>query len=314
MTVSPWEQLVATGLARADQELHELTTYRLGGPADYVVQVGSVADLDQVAGALSGDPRPVLVVGRGSNLVIADEGFRGVVVRLGPSLSQIDVGESTSAGAGAGLPQLARATTRAGRLGLEFMIGIPGSVGGGVRQNAGCFGREIADVLISARVYDLAAGRSEDLTVARLDFGYRRSSVRARQVVIGADFATVPGDPAEGHEKILAITRWRREHQPGGTLNAGSVFKNPPGDAAGRLIDSLGLKGLQIGGAAVSSKHANFFVAMPGTRAIDVYRLVEEVAARVEEATGIRLEPEIQFAGFDQGEGTMIEHATDRGH
>jgi UDP-N-acetylmuramate dehydrogenase len=298
-----WDRLVAAGLARAHQELHELTTYKLGGPADYVVEVASTSDLDQVARALFADPRPVLVVGRGSNLVVADEGFPGVVVRLGPTLSGIEVGEVTSAGGGAGLPQVARATTRAGQLGLEFMIGIPGSVGGGIRQNAGCFGREIADVLISAAVYDLDAGHLEGLTVDRLDFGYRHSSIRPRQVVIGAKFATVAGDPAEGQQQILAITRWRRDHQPGGTLNAGSVFKNPPGDAAGRLIDSLGLKGLRIGGASVSEKHANFFVAMPGTRAIDVYRLVEAVAARVQEATGIELEPEIQFAGFERSEG-----------
>ena len=200
------------------------------------------------------------------------------------------------------MPQVARAATKAGRLGLEFLVGIPGSVGGGVRQNAGCFGQEMADVIASAAIYDLGSGRLRSADAAGLDLSYRHSAVGPLDVVIGATLQAESGDPSMGEERIRTITRWRRDHQPGGTLNAGSVFKNPPGDSAGRIIDSVGLKGLTVGGAGVSQRHANFFVAMPGASAVDVYRLVREVATRVEEATGIVLETEIQFVGDFDGD------------
>ncbi|MGH8928202.1 MAG: UDP-N-acetylmuramate dehydrogenase [Acidimicrobiia bacterium] len=297
-----WQALIDSGLVRRDVPLARITTYKLGGPAGYFAEVSGVEHLQKLSEALTDDPLPVLVVGRGSNLVVADSGFEGLVVQLGPDLSRIEVAEIVVAGGGAGMPQVARAATRAGRLGLEFMIGIPGSVGGGVRQNAGCFGQETADVLETTLVFDLLQGTTSRLHSGDLDFSYRHSSVRPSHVVIEASFATTPGEIAVGEERIRFITRWRRDHQPGGTLNAGSVFKNPPGDSAGRIIDSIGLKGLAVGGASVSEKHANFFVAMPGARAMDVYRLVVEVAARVKEATGVVLEPEIKFAGdFERG-------------
>jgi UDP-N-acetylmuramate dehydrogenase len=261
-----------------------------------------MADLDEVAQALAQDPKPVLVVGRGSNLVVSDAGFRGLVLQLGSSFSRIEISDVVRAGGGAGLPQVARSSTKAGRLGLEFMIGIPGTVGGGVRQNAGCFGQEISDVLITATVYDLSQGRPRIADLASLEMAYRHTSVGPFEVVVGTTFETEPGEPEAGEEKIRSITRWRRDNQPGGTLNAGSVFKNPPGDSAGRIIDSVGLKGMSVGGAAVSARHANFFVAMPGARAVDVYRLVQEVAARVEKATGIVLETEVQFVGEFDGD------------
>jgi UDP-N-acetylmuramate dehydrogenase len=240
-------------------------------------------------------------MGRGSNLVVSDRGFEGLVLRLGGDLARIVVDGGVAAGGGASLPQLARAAAKAGRLGLEFMVGIPGTVGGAVRQNAGCFGREVVDVLEKAEVFDLRSGQVLIVDPGDLAMAYRSTSLLPTQVVTRASFITEPGAPEVGEEKMREITRWRRHHQPGGTLNAGSVFKNPPGDAAGRIIDSLGLKGLTVGGAAVSSKHANFFEAQPGTSALDVYRLVMEVARIVEERTGIQLETEIQFVG-DFGE------------
>jgi UDP-N-acetylmuramate dehydrogenase len=181
--------------------------------------------------------------------------------------------------------------------GLEFLIGVPGSTGGGVRQNAGCFGSEMSNVLVSARIFDLASGHESEVEAAKLELGYRHSCVASTEVVIAATMRGVEGKPEEGLELIREHTRWRRLNQPGGTLNAGSVFKNPLGDSAGRIIDSLGLKGLRVGGASVSVKHANFFVAMPGTEANDVYLLVRKVARLVKEETGIVLEPEIQFIG-----------------
>ncbi len=297
-----WHQLVESGLVRTNVPLHLTTTYKLGGPAELMAEINRMADLDLIAQALAVDPRPVLVVGRGSNLVISDRGFGGLVVRLGAAFSRIEISEMVRAGGGAGMPQVARAATKAGRLGLEFLVGIPGSVGGGVRQNAGCFEQEMVDVITSAAIYDLGNGRLRSADKSGLDLSYRHSAVGPLEVVIGATFGAEPGEPAVGEERIRTITRWRRDNQPGGTLNAGSVFKNPPGDSAGRIIDSVGLKGLTVGGAAVSERHANFFVAMPGARAVDVYRLVWEVAARVEDATGIVLETEIQFAGDFEGD------------
>jgi UDP-N-acetylmuramate dehydrogenase len=292
-----WASLIDSGLVRADVALDRITTYKLGGPAEMYVEITRMADLDLIAAALADDPRPVLALGRGSNLLIADEGIAGLVIQLGDEFSRIEIADMVRAGGGAGMPQVARAATRAGRLGLEFLVGIPGTVGGGVRQNAGCFGQEIADVIVSAAIYDLAEGRPRSVDAGGLDLSYRHSSVGPLHLVIGATFRAKPGEPAVGDERMRAITRWRRDNQPGGTLNAGSVFKNPPGDSAGRIIDEVGLKGMAVGGASVSERHANFFVAMPGAKAIDVYRLVREVAARVEKATGIVLEPEIQFAG-----------------
>ncbi|HEY7563393.1 MAG TPA: UDP-N-acetylmuramate dehydrogenase [Acidimicrobiia bacterium] len=298
--MTSWSELVERGIAHRQAPLHSFTTYKLGGPAAVLVEVEGVEDLEGVAAALESEPLPILVVGRGSNLVVADAGFPGVVLHLGSNFGGVEVGEVVIAGAALGLPQVARAATKEGRLGLEFMVGIPGSVGGGIRQNAGCFGQDMSGVLLNAEVFDLEAGQRRTLPVEGLDYSYRSSSIRSHHVVLSGRFATTSGDPAVGELRIREITRWRRLHQPGGTLNAGSVFKNPPGDAAGRIIDELGLKGLRIGGAMVSEKHANFFVAMPGTRAIEVYLLVRAVIDTVKEETGIVLEPEIQFAGdFD---------------
>lgn len=298
-----WDLLVRSGLARVGTVLADHTTYKLGGPASYWVEVQSLADLRPVSDAFTEDPLPVLIVGRGSNLVIADSGFAGVVLHLSGDLARIDTTPTVRAGGGAGLPQLARAAVKTGLLGLEFMVGIPGTVGGAVRQNSGCFDREIVDVLIEAEVFDLETGDMSVRSPASLDLKYRYSAITSTEVVVAASFTTSTGEPATGEASMLEITRWRRAHQPGGTLNAGSVFKNPPGDAAGRIIDAAGLKGMSVGGASVSDKHANFFVAKPGTTAVDVYRLVREVAARVKEATGIVLVPEIQFAGnFEEDE------------
>jgi len=292
-----WDQLVSSGLARPEALLADHTTYKLGGPASYLIEVESLADLRRVSGAFIDAPLPILIVGRGSNVVVADSGFRGAVLHLSGELARIDTAGTVRAGGGAGLPQLARASVKAGRLGLEFMVGVPGTVGGAVRQNAGCFGREIVDVLIEAEVFELPTGNLTRRHPDSLELRYRHSAVTSTEVVVSASFTTSGGDPGKGEASMLEITRWRRAHQPGGTLNAGSVFKNPPGDAAGRIIDAAGLKGLSVGGASVSDKHANFFVAKPGTKALDVYRLVQDVVARVKEATGIVLVPEIQFAG-----------------
>ncbi len=206
-----------------------------------------------------------------------------------------------SAGGAVPLPVLARRSAAAGRSGLEFFVGIPGSVGGAVRMNAGGHGRETAEVLVKARVVDLAGTGDEVVRwPAQLEFGYRRAALGPAEIVTGAAFVVVPAPPERCEASISEIVRWRREHQPGGA-NAGSVFRNPPGDSAGRIIDAAGLKGLRVGGAVVSAKHANFFQAEPGATADDVYLLMQEVRRRVAESAGITLEPELRIVGFEDG-------------
>jgi len=280
----------------------QLTTYRIGGPAAVLVRVDDEDQLLALAEHLAPRNIPVLVVGRGSNLLVADRGFAGVAIALGEGFEHVVIDDSTvTAGGAVALPVLARRSAAAGRRGLEFYVGIPGSVGGAVRMNAGGHGRETAGVLVSARVVDLAAPRVSEIIPADLAFGYRRSAIRSSAVVTSARFAVERDAAASCEERVAEVVRWRREHQPVGA-NAGSVFTNPPGDAAGRLIDAAGLRGFRVGGAEVSEKHANFFQADPGAPAGDVHELVVEVRRRVAERFGVHLVPELEMIGFDEDE------------
>lgn len=284
----------------------ELTTYRCGGPFATLVRFEHDSDFENVAEVFAAAPEvEVIVVGRGSNLLVADEGFPGVAIVLGADFERLAIdipGAGADAGGAVALPVLARRAAAAGVGGLEFFVGIPGSVGGAVRMNAGGHGAETADVITAARAVHLDEGRVRTLGPGELGLGYRHSALGPRDVVVGATFAGRPDDPVACAARIDEIVRWRREHQPGGQ-NAGSVFTNPPGDAAGRLIDAAGCKGLRIGGAAVSEKHANFFVADAGARAADVYALVLEVQRRVADAAGVWLEPEMHLVGFERRAG-----------
>ena len=297
--MNPFEFLVFTGVARADVVLEPHTTYKFGGPARYFVAASDESDLLQVADALQAEPLPLLILGRGSNLLIADAGFDGVVVHLAGDFAGItfDAAGTIIAGGAAPLPKLAREAARSGRGGLEFYVAIPGSVGGAVQMNAGCHGTDTAEWLVEARTIDLATGAAAARSPDALGLRYRHSDLTAAEIVTTAVFRTVPRAAEDGERIMRELTQWRREHQPGGTFNAGSVFKNPAGDAAGRLIDACGLKGYRSGGVAVSDKHANFFVADETATAQDVYDLVWEVRRRVADSTGTRLEPEIRFAG-----------------
>ena len=289
------------GRVRRGRLLAPLTTYRLGGPGAVVVEPGSSGDVSAVAEALREAPDvPVLVLGRGSNTVVSDEGWPGLVIHAGAGLSWIREGATegtVAAGAGTSLPQLANWAARRGLTGLEFLVSIPGSVGGGVRMNAGAHGSEIADRLVSASVLDLAARTVTEIAVADLGMSYRRSALGPMQLVIDARFSLEPAPSAAIRERMESFRRHRAATQPGAALNAGSVFKNPRGDFAGRLVEAAGLKGFSVGGARVSDKHANFFVAGDGATAQDVFDLVHAVRARVAAATGIELEPEVRFVG-----------------
>jgi UDP-N-acetylmuramate dehydrogenase len=298
----------ASGRVETDFELRPLTTYRLGGPAAVYFAAASVDDVKTFGEAIrstdGGDQLPVLVLGRGSNLVISDSGWPGVVLRLGHPFSgvaplQVD-SPGLVAGAATPMPQLANWAARRGLAGLEFGIAIPGSVGGAVRMNAGAHGRETAESLESARIFDLDAMSVDERKPSDLDYSYRHSSVSDRQVVLDARFQLTSEDPGAVRERMEGYRKHRAATQPGAVQNAGSVFKNPAGDHAGRLVEAAGLKGFRIGGASVSELHANFFIAQEGSRAQDVYDLVHAVKAQVKERFGVELTPEIRFVGhFD---------------
>ena len=293
------DALVAEGLVQRNVSLAPFTTYKLGGDAAYFAEVADLEGLRRIAQAAHADRVDVLPLGRGSNLVVSDRGFHGLAVRQVGIFLDIEMAPdgTVRAGAGVPLPRLARESVKAGRGGLEWCVGIPGSVGGAVKMNAGGHGSDTAQWLMAARILD--AGRDTVIERANeeLGFRYRKSRVAPHEIVVDATFATEPRATEEGNELLREITAWRREHQPGGTFNAGSVFKNPEHDSAGRIIDELGLKGFRHGGAAVSDKHANFFVAEDDATAQDVYELVTTVRAKVEAASGVELEPEITFVG-----------------
>jgi UDP-N-acetylmuramate dehydrogenase len=270
----------------------ELNTYRVGGPVAVLVRVHDVDALATVADAARRHQPRLLVIGRGSNLLVSDAGFSGLVIVLEGDFETIGAPEqppqALRAGGAVPLPVLARRAAAGGLAGLEFYVGIPGSVGGAVRMNAGGHGRETVEVLRRAWVLDLL---DADAPPTALE----------HEVATAAEFTVTRDDPAACEARVAEIVRWRREHQPGGQ-NAGSVFRNPPGDSAGRLIDAAGLKGLRVGGAVVSEKHANFFQADAGATARDVLDLVAEVQRRVAEASGVELVPELHVVGDDAGE------------
>ena len=349
MTKPPDAALVSVvdalgGRARFEAPLGARTTYRVGGPAAALVEVGSQADLQAVHRALAAAEGtvPVLVVGQGSNMLVADAGFPGLVVVLGGGLAAVDVSGGAGrrgapgppgghggpglpggaphgagdgcgdrgtepgavavhAGGGARLPVVARRSAAAGLRGLEWAVGIPGSVGGAVRMNAGGHGSDVAAVLLRCWVFDLRTGRASERCVSDLHLGYRSSALSPDEVVVWADLRAAPGDRLAAEAAIADVVRWRREHQPGGA-NAGSVFTNPAGDAAGRLVEEAGLKGMRIGTARVSPKHANFVQADPGGTAADVRRVIDHVRAEVERRTGVVLHTEVKLVGFDDGD------------
>jgi UDP-N-acetylmuramate dehydrogenase len=287
--------------AEADAPLGALTTYRVGGPAAVLVRAESADHLVALGRALAGSssgPVPVVVVGRGSNLLVADAGFPGVAVVLGDGLSGIEVdGTTVTAGGGASLPVVARRTAAAGLTGFEWAVGVPGSVGGAVRMNAGGHGSDMAATLRRVRVVDLRSGEDGWMSVGALELGYRRSVLAPQQVVVSAELGLVEGDRAAAEAEISEIVRWRREHQPGGA-NAGSVFTNPPGDSAGRLLDLAGAKGRRHGSAEVSTKHANFIQSDEGGSADDVVALMSDLRALVAGHAGVELYAETHLLGF----------------
>ncbi len=285
-------------LARERVPIGPLTTYRVGGEAAVFVELSSENDLTRLLSVLSPMSVPVLVLGKGSNLLVADAGFAGVCVRLGEAYSQVQMeGSDVIAGGACAYPVLGRRSAAAGLTGLEWAVGIPGSVGGGVRMNAGGHGAETSERLVGARVVDLATGEDRWRSPADLELSYRHSAVGPSDLVLHGRYGLEEGDAEESSRQIADIVRWRRQNQPGGQ-NAGSVFTNPPGDSAGRIIEQVGLKGYRIGTAMVSEKHANFIQADPGGSADDVRRVVEGVRRQVSDRLGVELAVELRLVGW----------------
>ena len=283
-----------------DEPLARFTTMRVGGPADLFATAHNAHELRALVRFARTRELPHLILGRGSDMVIADAGVRGLVIQVPAEGSRTD-GDRYTAEAGVQMARAATETQRAGLTGLEFGLAIPGTVGGAVWANAGAHDADIAGVLDSARV--LAADGTESVVAAtELGFGYRESRFKAvgdgwRDVVIDATFRLAPAEPDLIKERLDDIRHWRQAHQPLGLPSAGSVFRNPPGDSAGRLIDEAGLKGTRIGGAVVSEKHANFIVNDQKGTATDVRHLAEMMRDTVQARHGVSLEFEIEFVG-----------------
>lgn len=283
---------------RRNFPLAPLTSFRLGGPAQVYLEADSLGDLHAVARAVRETNISITVVGKGSNLLISDEGFRGLAVRLGRFFRWAGRnGSRLSAGGAMPLPAFAGVALRHRLSGLEFGVAIPASFGGAVRMNAGAHGRAVGDVLETIEVFDLETSSVEFVPAAAAELDYRASHLPSAGVVVGGTVRLTPAPEEAIRDAMQEAREWRRATQPLSDPNCGSVFKNPPGDHAARLIEAIGGKDLSVGGARVSEKHSNFIIAGPGATARDVGRLIALLEERVVERFGVRLEREVQLVG-----------------
>ena len=287
--------------AQPDVNLGAMTTYRVGGHAALHLMANNQEDLCKVREAKNEAELPVLVIGKGSNLLVADEGFKGIVVSLGSDFSSTKFDQSSGkveVGGKVALPTLARRCVAEGLSGFEWAVGVPGSVGGAVRMNAGGHGSDMQACVQAVELFDLHTGEVKTVANEDLEFGYRSSAVTQEEIILGASLQLGDDRDNSGARVLDEVVRWRRENQPGGQ-NAGSVFVNPSNETSAELIDRLGLKGFRIGSAQVSPKHANFIQADVGGSADDVDAVIAAVARRVYAETGIGLKTEIQRVGFE---------------
>jgi UDP-N-acetylmuramate dehydrogenase len=279
--------------------LAPLVWFKSGGNAEWLFEPRDEEDLVHFLGEL--DPHvPVMALGLGSNLIVRDGGVAGVVVRLGKAFAKIEKIDATALRCGGGASGILVSSTARdhGIAGLEFLRGIPGTVGGFVRMNGGAYGREVKDILVSARLV-LRSGEVVEWPVEKLGYTYRHSEVPAGAVVIGAVLRGIPGDPQAIGAEMDAIARAREDSQPLRSRTGGSTFKNPPGHKAWALVDAAGCRGLTIGEAQVSEKHCNFLLNLGSASSAEIEALGEEVRRRVEEKTHIKLEWEIQRVGVE---------------
>ncbi|WP_374764351.1 UDP-N-acetylmuramate dehydrogenase [Yunchengibacter salinarum] len=284
------------GRLTADAPLRRFSWFRTGGPADVLFEPQDEADLAAFLAACPKDV-PLLVLGVGSNLLVRDGGVRGVVIRLGRAFQAVTTGpHGVTAAAGAMDVHVARAARDAGLAGLEFLVGVPGTIGGALAMNAGAYGRDMADVVTSARVLT-RDGRPVTLTPDALGFSYRRCARAGEVIFLEATMAAEPGAPETIEEAMTAITTARSDSQPIGTRTGGSTFTNPPGEKAWELVDRAGCRGLRVGDAQISEKHTNFLINLGHATAHDIETLGEEVRRRVKAVTGVTLDWEIRRIG-----------------
>jgi UDP-N-acetylmuramate dehydrogenase len=298
------DELVSIGLnARSNVPLGPLTTYGVGGLGACVVKLQCREDAFAIANVLSQYPNvPIVVMGRGSNLLVSDTGFDGVIVQMAisPEENQVEVVDGVVHANGAMLmPVLARRSVSADRGGLEWCVGIPGTVGGAVRMNAGGHGADMTSSVVDATVLSLRSGQAQSVTAEQLGFYFRGSALSSHHIVLSVRLRTVAQESLLGTSEINSVVSWRREHQPGGR-NAGSVFVNPGSgpESAGSLVDAAHLRGYAVGSAHVSEKHANFIQASDAASASDIVDVMTHVQATVEEVHGVRLYSEVCLVGF----------------
>ena len=301
-----------SGAVLPDEPLAQHTTLKVGGPAAAMVRAETPKDVAAVAQVCRDHGVPWLIVGRGSNLLVADGGWPGVVVTLGRGFRGVEVqgadaardaavGDTVEVVAGGAepMPILAGRVADLGLGGLEFGVAIPGSLGGAVRMNAGAHGREMRDVLVSAEVARLdAQGALETIPASALNMRYRHTDLPGDALVVRARLALQRAEGAALADAMAEMRQWRRTHQPINVPSCGSVFRNPEGDSAGRLIEAAGMKGHRVGGAEVSPVHANFITVTPGARAADVHAVIRDVAAAVAREHDVVLHTEVVLAGF----------------
>ena len=277
------------------------TTYRIGGPARFFVVANSLGALSHLVEACEDANVPWTVVGRGSNLLVADEGFDGAIVMLGRDFRACRYDDERgvfSVGAGALLSTVVQEAFHRSLAGLEFAVGTPGTVGGAVRQNAGSRTEWLSGALSSVTLLTRADGLVR-VPAGSIEWGYRSTSISPDDIVVECELSAAPADPFYVRGKMEASLSRRRDTQPLSEPSCGSVFKSPEGASAGKLIEDAGLKGARVGGARVSEKHANFIVNAGGATASDVRALMRQIQTKVYEDYGVELEPEVRLLGFE---------------
>jgi UDP-N-acetylmuramate dehydrogenase len=286
------------GAVLPEEPLSRYTTWRIGGPARWLCRVRTESGLARALAAANESGLPLALLGMGSNILVADEGFPGYVLRLEGDFLRVGIdGARVTAGAGAALGGVCAAAARAGLSGIEAITGIPSSIGGAVRINAGAYGGEIFDVLESVRLVS-RSGELRSVPASDIPHGYRWSKlIETREIVSQAVLALQPAPREQIEAKTRAVSEKRRGALPS-EPNAGSVFKNPPGEFAGRLIEACGLKGERAGAAVVSQRHANVIVNTGGARASDVLVLMKRMRDAVREKFGVTLSPEVELLGL----------------
>jgi len=300
--INELKSFIGTENVALDEPMSMHTTFRVGGPADCFVTPSSADEVRSVLRLCGDYGVSTYILGSGSNVVVADEGLRGVVVRIGPKLADVHIGANgvVTAQAGATNAKVARAACAVGLTGYEFAAGIPGTIGGAAIMNAGAYDGELRDVATDVTCLD-AAGELVELTAEQADWGYRRSAIAERGlVVLSVTLQLRAGDPKAIQARMDELAQRRNDKQPLDLPSAGSTFKRPPGHYAGKLIQDAGLQGYTVGGAQVSTKHAGFVVNIGGATAADIIQVIRDVQSGVLAQFGVMLEPEVRLWGSDE--------------